>query len=124
MCEISRNSVAQSGWENRIKKHWIGKQWYLPGIPGNDMAKTNVPNIRVAFRYETLREELNMLQEYSCVERPSSIPGLIQRMASNSPTVALIVAEEELSKSLVNCPPELNPAITSGMINPSDFKKV
>ncbi|KAF9929364.1 AMP deaminase [Linnemannia zychae] len=63
MCEISRNSVVQSGFENKIKKHWIGKSWYLPGIPGNDMAKTNVPNIRVAFRYETLREELCMLQE-------------------------------------------------------------
>ncbi|KAG0069893.1 AMP deaminase [Linnemannia elongata] len=123
MCEISRNSVAQSGWENRIKKHWIGKKWFLPGIPGNDMEKTNVPNIRVAFRYETLREELNMLQEYSCVEQPSEISGLIQRMASNFPSVALIVAEEELSTSIIDCPPELNPAITSGIVNPSDFKK-
>ncbi|KAF9139234.1 AMP deaminase [Mortierella sp. GBA39] len=123
MCEISRNSVVQSGWENQIKKHWIGKTWYLPGIPGNDMTKTNVPNIRMAFRYETLREELNMLKEYSCVERPSDIPGLFQRMATNFPSVALIVAEEELSTSDVNCPPELNPAITSGMVNPSDFKK-
>ncbi|KAF9545833.1 AMP deaminase [Mortierella hygrophila] len=123
MCEISRNSVAQSGWENRIKKHWIGKNWYLPGIPGNDMTKTNVPNIRVAFRYETLREELNMLKEYSCVERPSDIPGLFQRMATNLPSVALIIAEEELSTSVVDCPPELNPAVTSGMVYPSDFKK-
>ncbi|KAG0372651.1 AMP deaminase [Mortierella sp. AD032] len=122
MSEISRNSVAHSGFENRIKKHWIGKKWYLPGIPGNDMAKTNVPNIRVAFRYETLLEELNMLKEYSSVDRPSAMPGLIRRMASNIPSVALLVAEDELAKAVVTSPPELNPALTSGMVNPSDFK--
>lgn len=123
MCEISRNSVAQSGWENRIKKHWIGKKWFLPGIAGNDMTKTNVPNIRVAFRYETLREELNMLQEYSCVERPSDILGLIQRMASSSPSLALSVAEDEFTTSIVDCSPDLNPAITSGLANANNFKK-
>jgi AMP deaminase len=65
MCELARNSVLQSGWENKIKKHWIGKSWYSPGVAGNDMQKTNVPNIRVAFRHETLMEELNMLSRYA-----------------------------------------------------------
>jgi AMP deaminase len=57
--------VIQSGWENKIKMHWIGKTWSEPGIAGNDMRKTNVPNIRVAFRHETLMEELNMLSRYA-----------------------------------------------------------
>jgi AMP deaminase len=65
MCELARNSVLQSGWENKIKKHWIGRSWYEPGVAGNDMKKTNVPNIRVAFRHETLMEELNMLSRYA-----------------------------------------------------------
>ncbi|ORY91145.1 hypothetical protein BCR43DRAFT_479906 [Syncephalastrum racemosum] len=65
MCELARNSVIQSGWESRIKKHWIGKQWYKPGVAGNDMQKTNVPNIRVNFRHETLQEELNALRRYA-----------------------------------------------------------
>lgn len=65
MCELARNSVLQSGWENRIKSHWIGKSWYSPGVAGNDMRKTNVPNRRVAFRHETLMEELNMLSRYA-----------------------------------------------------------
>ncbi|GAB5591473.1 AMP deaminase [Umbelopsis nana] len=65
MCELARNSVLQSGWENKIKKHWIGKSWYSAGVAGNDMQKTNVPNIRVAFRHETLMEELNMLSRYA-----------------------------------------------------------
>jgi len=118
MCEISRNSVTQSGFENWIKKHWIGKQWYLPGVQGNDMSKTNVPNIRMAFRFETLQEEICMLQEYSHVQRPSTIPGLIRRMASNFPSVALLVAEEELAKSTA-CSYEVHPTLA----NPSDFKQ-
>ncbi|KAI8374110.1 uncharacterized protein BYT42DRAFT_500179 [Radiomyces spectabilis] len=65
MCELARNSVIQSGWENKIKKHWIGHEWYKPGVAGNDMQKTNVPNIRVQFRHETLLEELNALRRYA-----------------------------------------------------------
>ncbi|ORZ04396.1 hypothetical protein BCR41DRAFT_414194 [Lobosporangium transversale] len=62
MCEIARNSVRHSGFESKIKKHWIGENWYLPGVPGNDMGKTNVPNVRMAFRYETLQEEIDMFK--------------------------------------------------------------
>ncbi|KAG0174006.1 AMP deaminase [Apophysomyces sp. BC1015] len=65
MCELARNSVIQSGWETSIKKHWIGSDWEKPGVEGNDMQKTNVPNIRVNFRHETLMEELNALRKYS-----------------------------------------------------------
>jgi hypothetical protein len=65
MCELARNSVIQSGWEMKIKQHWIGKNWYLPGPAGNDIQKTNVPNIRLAFRHETLREELQMIDHYA-----------------------------------------------------------
>lgn len=65
MCELARNSVLQCGWEEQIKKRWIGNQYRKPGILGNDMSKTNVPDIRVAYRYETLKEELNALRRYA-----------------------------------------------------------
>lgn len=80
MCELARNSVVQSGWEMQVKKHWLGKKYYLPGVIGNDIDKvstsvwehvnhgirwsdlcpfqTNVPNIRLAYRHATLLEEL------------------------------------------------------------------
>lgn len=51
MCELARNSVIQSGFEMEIKRHWLGHDWYLPGAEGNVVDKTNVPNVRVAFRY-------------------------------------------------------------------------
>lgn len=61
MCELARNSVIQSGFEMEIKRHWLGHDWYLPGAEGNVVDKTNVPNVRVAFRYNTLMEEKTMV---------------------------------------------------------------
>lgn len=61
MCELARNSVLQSGWEMQVKKHWIGNKWYFPGLAGNDIHKTNVPNIRLAYRHATLLEELTLI---------------------------------------------------------------
>ncbi|KAJ3103011.1 AMP deaminase [Phlyctochytrium planicorne] len=61
MCEIARNSVLQSGWELQAKKHWLGDTCYLPGPAGNAIHKTNVPNIRLAYRYQTLMEERYMV---------------------------------------------------------------
>ncbi|KAF8955954.1 AMP deaminase [Flammula alnicola] len=59
--ELARNSVKQSGFEMDIKRHWLGNEWYLPGAAGNDINKTNVPDIRVAYRHQTLVGELDMI---------------------------------------------------------------
>ena len=58
MCELARNSVLQSGWEMEIKRHWLGPEFTKPGPAGNVISKTNVPNFRMQYRYETLQEEL------------------------------------------------------------------
>ncbi|KAH0564931.1 putative zinc finger protein [Trichoglossum hirsutum] len=60
MCELAKNSVMQSGFEHAVKQRWLGKDYHLPGVAGNDMGKSNVPNIRVIFRQETLIQELAM----------------------------------------------------------------
>lgn len=65
MCELARNSVLQSGWEAQIKRHWIGKHFEKNGIEGNDQEKTNVPDIRINYRYETLKTELELVKYYS-----------------------------------------------------------
>ena len=87
MCEIAANSVRMSGFDS-IKEHALGHNWRLPGPEGNDirsthlllffffrvfclglaplfvvftaLRRTNVPNIRVAYRWETLAEEVKM----------------------------------------------------------------
>jgi len=60
MCELARNSVLQSGFEGAVKARWLGNDYHVPGPEGNNMDKSNVPNIRMAFRHQTLREELKM----------------------------------------------------------------
>ncbi|KAF2099852.1 AMP deaminase [Rhizodiscina lignyota] len=67
MCELAKHSVVQSGFEHSMKQRWLGKNYYLPGVEGNDMAKVNVPDIREAFRHETLDQEYSMIDRYTRV---------------------------------------------------------
>ncbi|KAJ8925898.1 hypothetical protein NQ315_009750 [Exocentrus adspersus] len=59
MCELARNSVLMSGFTHKTKQYWLGPNYTKEGVAGNDIARTNVPDIRVAFRYETLIDELS-----------------------------------------------------------------
>lgn len=77
MCELARNSVMQSGFEDKVwvektqistfiqsilyfqvKIHWLGPNYKEEGVLGNDIHRTNVPDIRVSFRHEALVDEL------------------------------------------------------------------
>ncbi|KAI8841304.1 hypothetical protein BC829DRAFT_402581 [Chytridium lagenaria] len=80
MCEIARNSVLQSGWELQCKKHWLGDSCYLPGPAGNTIQKTNVPNIRLAYRYQTLMEERYMVfaSLWQSVPKPLDMEDVMQ----------------------------------------------
>uniref|UniRef100_A0A8C9T9R5 AMP deaminase n=1 Tax=Scleropages formosus TaxID=113540 RepID=A0A8C9T9R5_SCLFO len=62
MCEISRNSVLQSALSHEEKLHYLGDSYLKEGPEGNDIRKTNVAQIRMAFRYETLCYELNLIK--------------------------------------------------------------
>ncbi|CAO3638756.1 unnamed protein product [Cunninghamella blakesleeana] len=61
MCELARNSVIQSGWEGKLKKHWLGHEWDK-GV--NDVQRTNVPDIRIRYRKTILQNELATLRRY------------------------------------------------------------
>lgn len=82
MCELAHNSVRMSGyphkvfklfkkcttenlfywkWYIQVKQHWLGPNYTREGVAGNDIFRTNVPDIRVAYRYETLVAELNSI---------------------------------------------------------------
>ncbi|GLV42221.1 AMP deaminase [Carabus blaptoides fortunei] len=65
MCELARNSVLMSGFPHRMKQYWLGPNYTKEGVAGNDITRTNVPDIRVAFRYETLLDELSNIFKYS-----------------------------------------------------------
>ncbi|XP_020975347.1 AMP deaminase isoform X2 [Arachis ipaensis] len=61
MCEIARNSVYQSGFSHQTKLRWLGDKYFLRGPEGNDIHKTNVPSLRIAFRYETWKDEMQYI---------------------------------------------------------------
>ncbi|KAF1941602.1 AMP deaminase [Clathrospora elynae] len=65
MCELAKHSVEQSGFEHIVKQKWLGRKYHLPGVAGNDMARSNVPSVREAFRHETLMQELAMIDRYT-----------------------------------------------------------
>lgn len=56
----------------QVKSFWLGKQFKEEGVQGNDVTRTNVPNIRVAFRFEALTTELNLLLRMTLKELESS----------------------------------------------------
>ena len=68
MCELAKHSVNQSGFELSLKQRWLGKLCYLPGPLGNDVAKCNVPDLREAFRHETLRAEHAFIARFTSDE--------------------------------------------------------
>uniref|UniRef100_A0A671LZ82 AMP deaminase n=2 Tax=Sinocyclocheilus anshuiensis TaxID=1608454 RepID=A0A671LZ82_9TELE len=61
VCEIARNSVLQSGLSHQEKKHFLGENYLQDGQEGNDIRRTNVAQIRMAYRHETLCNELSFL---------------------------------------------------------------
>lgn len=65
MCELARHSVLQSGFETELVRHWLGPSYFVKGPRGNNVAKSNVPDIRLRFREETLQEELDLVWRYT-----------------------------------------------------------
>uniref|UniRef100_A0A672PMM0 AMP deaminase n=1 Tax=Sinocyclocheilus grahami TaxID=75366 RepID=A0A672PMM0_SINGR len=63
MCELARNSVLMSGFSHKTKSHWLGPDYTKEGPVSNDIRCTNVPDIRVGYRYETLCEELHLITQ-------------------------------------------------------------
>ena len=63
LCEIARNGVLHSGFPHEVKQHWVAPRYWLPGPEGNDIQKTNVPNLRMRFRWDCLSEERELVKE-------------------------------------------------------------
>jgi AMP deaminase len=63
LSEIGKNSVINSGFYPAWKAKALGPLHELNSTLGNDVRKSHVSDIRVAFRYETYHTELNFLDE-------------------------------------------------------------
>jgi len=83
MCEIARASVLQSGFSSSTKGYWLGKNWYIRGVAGNDIEKTNVPDTRIKFRDDVLRGEEAIIFE---LESDKAFHNLSVEIGNRSPT--------------------------------------
>ncbi|XP_074833675.1 AMP deaminase 1 isoform X2 [Carettochelys insculpta] len=63
MCEIARSSILQCGLSHEEKTKFLGENYGEEGPQGNNIGKTNVSQIRMAYRYETWCYELNLIAE-------------------------------------------------------------
>ena len=72
MCELAENSVLQSGFEYALKRHWLGQKFHKWGVEGNDVNKTNVPQLRKSHREKTLEYEKDRLG-YSTIHGLTSL---------------------------------------------------
>lgn len=68
--------MLQSDFEESVKAAWIGVNYHLPGVLGNDIRKTNLPNIRVQYRHLVLSEELNVLENNAASRLLTAVPSL------------------------------------------------
>lgn len=62
LCEIAKTSVLNSGFPRASKRHWVSDHYWLTGTRGNDIQKTNVPNLRAHFREEVLETERGLVR--------------------------------------------------------------
>ncbi len=47
----------------QVKMHWVHENYWQPGPQGNDIHKTNVPNLRMRFRHDTHSEEMAVIMD-------------------------------------------------------------
>lgn len=86
MCELARNSVLMSDFPHEVKQHFIGANYMREGVMSNDIKRTNVPDIRVGYRYETLCDELRGLIPQ--VHVPSPMDATAMNYANNLSTTS------------------------------------
>ncbi|KAL3081816.1 hypothetical protein niasHT_034007 [Heterodera trifolii] len=114
MCEMARNSVIQSGFEDRVKVYWLGPNYKEEGVLGNDVARTNVPDIRVSFRHEALVSELyNLFKALMLKEMAEFDNQNCQSKPTKRRKFSLLIGHKKLNIRLVNAnspPQQLPPA--------------
>ncbi|KAJ5160649.1 AMP deaminase [Penicillium canariense] len=117
MCELAKHSVDQSGFELSLKQRWLGSSCVLPGVAGNNVAKSNVPDIREAFRHDTLLAELSLIERYSEIpgadDRNVLAPGLLHTANQASVKPPHLSPRNHVSSE--STPPQLSVPFNQGL---------
>ncbi|CAG9567686.1 adenosine_monophosphate_deaminase_-_putative [Leishmania major strain Friedlin] len=65
LSEVARNSVLLSNFSLRFKEEKLGAMHFLSSSAGNDVAKTHLSDVRVAYRFEAYHTEVGFLEYIS-----------------------------------------------------------
>ncbi|KAG5511626.1 hypothetical protein JKF63_07222 [Porcisia hertigi] len=65
LSEVARNSVLLSNFSAGFKEEKLGPLYFLSSSAGNDIAKTHLSNVRVAYRFEAYHTEVGFLEYIS-----------------------------------------------------------
>eukprot|EP01122_Echinamoeba_exundans_P017861 TRINITY_DN980_c0_g1_i3.p1 TRINITY_DN980_c0_g1~~TRINITY_DN980_c0_g1_i3.p1 ORF type:complete len:1088 (+),score=165.49 TRINITY_DN980_c0_g1_i3:521-3784(+) len=103
LSEIARMSVLQSGFEHRIKTEWLGPRYLLAGPSGNEVSFSNVPNLRLQFRSDTLNQEVSLINKLaSSTPLPKANSSLFTRISINEPHSASEKIMQDQLKACLN----------------------
>lgn len=83
LSEVARMSVLQSGFEDSVKKKWLGPHYLESGSGGNDVSFTNVPPVRLKYREDVLRREHDFVRS-SALRAPSAMTSISVQEATAS----------------------------------------
>ncbi|KAE8385239.1 hypothetical protein BDV23DRAFT_165234 [Aspergillus alliaceus] len=135
MCELAKHSVEQSGFELSLKQRWLGANCSAAGVYGNNVAKSNVPDIREEFRHETLMRELALIGRYldplnsqlkACSFRDQPQPGVTTeneshplRKGGEQATASLLTSSMIYSSNHLQNQPETNVTGDTCFANPA-----
>lgn len=61
--DLYLNHILVAAFLLQEKLHFLGQDYLKEGPEGNDIRKTNVAQIRMAYRFETMCYELNLIKE-------------------------------------------------------------
>jgi len=104
LCELSRNSIMQSGFEDSLKKKWLGENYGL-GAKHCDSEKTHVPYIRAKFRAEHLALEHMLIRLMAAGKKDSILKEMqeqfgIARTAHRNILMEHNLLNEELDRTV------------------------
>jgi len=71
LCELAHTSMLLSGFPAAKKKKFIGESYDKPFIEGNDALLTNIPNIRVQFRKDCWKQEIQHINYFNETHKES-----------------------------------------------------
>ncbi|KPA84853.1 putative mitochondrial adenosine monophosphate deaminase-like protein [Leptomonas pyrrhocoris] len=117
LSEIARNSVLQSGFSAAWKENALGPRYQLRSTLGNDVRRSRVSDIRVAYRYEVYHTELNFLDEQLAVAPPS-----FMQNSSTSGTSLMDQAPQKASRTSASAVPNANAAAVAAKRMPRAMK--